>query len=99
MASCPRSPSAWIDKGLTRSSGSAPRREQPEGPRIRVPWISGPRSGVAICAMARLPSGIVTFCFTDVEGSTRLFRELGDEFPELLRRHHALVQDAFEAHG
>jgi len=31
-----------------------------------------------------LPSGLVTFVLTDMEGSTRLFRELGDVYPSLL---------------
>jgi class 3 adenylate cyclase len=31
-----------------------------------------------------LPSGTVTFLFTDVEGSTKLLRELGDAYADLL---------------
>ena len=42
---------------------------------------------------AALPSGIVTFLFTDVVGSTRLFQEHGSSFAELL----AGVQDAIRA--
>jgi class 3 adenylate cyclase len=35
-----------------------------------------------------LPSGTVTFLFTDVEGSTRLLEELGDEaYEEALLEH------------
>ena len=33
-----------------------------------------------------LPEGTVTFLFTDIEGSTALLRERGDEYPELLAR-------------
>jgi len=29
--------------------------------------------------MSQLPGGTVTFVFTDIEGSTRLLQELGDE--------------------
>src|SRR5712691_6962622 len=43
--------------------------------------------------MAELPTGIVTFLFTDIEGSTRLLQELGDhyaavhdEYAEIMRR-------------
>ena len=46
-----------------------------------------------------MPTGTVTFLFTDVEGSTRLVRELGDEYEALLDRHHRLVSEAFETHG
>lgn len=35
-------------------------------------------------AAAPLPAGMVTFTTTDIEGSTRLFRELGERYVELL---------------
>ena len=38
---------------------------------------------------APLPSGVVTFAMTDIEGSTRLFRELGETYVELLATHQA----------
>jgi predicted ATPase/class 3 adenylate cyclase len=44
-----------------------------------------------------LPTGTVTFMFTDIEGSTRLLQSLGDRYPSLLARHHALVRAALEA--
>ena len=47
----------------------------------------------------RLPSGTVTFVFTDVEGSTRLFRLLGDSFVPLLDAHHAILRREIEASG
>ncbi|HEX9549104.1 MAG TPA: adenylate/guanylate cyclase domain-containing protein, partial [Acidimicrobiales bacterium] len=48
---------------------------------------------------AQLPSGTVTFCFTDIEGSTRLIRRLGDRYAELSERHVALMREAWEAHA
>ena len=45
----------------------------------------------------RLPSGTVTFLFTDIEGSTRLFRLLGDSFPPILEAHHRILRSAIEA--
>jgi predicted ATPase/class 3 adenylate cyclase len=42
-----------------------------------------------------LPAGIVTFVFTDIEGSTRLFRRLGDRYAELLDRHHEVLRDVW----
>jgi predicted ATPase/class 3 adenylate cyclase len=47
----------------------------------------------------RLPSGIVTFVFTDIEGSTRLLRQLGARYEEVLLRHRALVGTAVAAHA
>lgn len=38
-------------------------------------------------AEAGLPSGLVTFLFTDIEGSTRLFSDLGDRYVDVLDRH------------
>jgi len=49
--------------------------------------------------MSALPTGTLTFLFTDIEGSTRLLRELGDRFGPLLERHQALVREGFGRHG
>jgi class 3 adenylate cyclase/tetratricopeptide (TPR) repeat protein len=48
--------------------------------------------------MAELPSGAVTFLFTDIEGSTQLVRELGDRYAEMLFGHQELLRSAFAAH-
>jgi predicted ATPase/class 3 adenylate cyclase len=45
------------------------------------------------------PSGIVTFLFTDIEGSTRLWDERPDEMQEALARHDATLRDVIESHG
>jgi predicted ATPase len=47
-----------------------------------------------------LPSGTVTFLFTDVEGSTRLLHELGDEgYAEALAAHRRVLREALEHHA
>ena len=47
-----------------------------------------------------LPSGTVTFLFTDVEGSTRLLQELGaEDYAEALAEHRRIVREAFTSHG
>jgi predicted ATPase len=47
-----------------------------------------------------LPSGTVTFLFTDVEGSTKLLEEIGDEaYDEALTKHRQIVREACAAHG
>ncbi|HET8651457.1 MAG TPA: adenylate/guanylate cyclase domain-containing protein [Gaiellaceae bacterium] len=46
-----------------------------------------------------LPTGTVTFLFTDIEGSTRLLDELGDEYAGLLAEHHRLMRQSFEPRG
>jgi predicted ATPase len=50
--------------------------------------------------MLELPTGSVTFVFTDVEGSTRLLDTLGPErYAEALADHRRLLRDAFGRHG
>ena len=47
----------------------------------------------------QLPRGFVTFVFTDIEGSTRMFRRLGDLYRSVLDDHRRLLRSAFIAHG
>ncbi len=49
--------------------------------------------------MNELPSGTVTFLFTDIEGSTRLWEAHPDAMRHALARHDAMVREAIEAHG
>ncbi|QNN54473.1 ATP-binding protein [Nocardioides mesophilus] len=49
-------------------------------------------------ASHRLPRGVVTLLFTDIEGSTRLLQRLGDAYGELLSTHHRLMRESFGAH-
>src|SRR5262245_36876357 len=49
--------------------------------------------------MPPIPTGTVTFLFTDVEGSTRLWQRHPEAMKGTLARHHALVQGAIESHG
>jgi len=52
-----------------------------------------------VTARRILPAGTVTFLFTDVEGSTRLLHELGDEYAAVLAEHRRALRGAFAAHG
>src|SRR5438094_6426815 len=45
------------------------------------------------------PSGTVTFLFTDIEGSTRLWATQHDAMRSSLARHDALLRECIEAHG
>jgi class 3 adenylate cyclase len=50
--------------------------------------------------MADLPTGTVTFLFTDIEGSTLLLQQLGSpRYAALLAEHHQLLRAAWAAHG
>src|SRR5215475_1621574 len=45
-----------------------------------------------------LPSGTVTFLFTDIEGSTKLSQQYPDAMPNLLARHNEILNQTIEAH-
>jgi len=47
--------------------------------------------------MGNLPSGTVTFLFTDIEGSTKLAQTHADKWESLRERHHAILKSAIEA--
>ncbi len=50
-------------------------------------------------SIRELPSGTVTFLFSDIKGSTGLLRELGDEYADLLQDHRRIFREAIDKHG
>jgi len=48
--------------------------------------------------MIEPPTGAVTFLFTDIEGSTRLVKQLRNDYGAVLRDHQRVLRGAFEAH-
>jgi class 3 adenylate cyclase len=40
-----------------------------------------------------LPAGTVTFLFTDIEGSTRLLRQLGEDYGLLVSQHRRVMRE------
>lgn len=67
------------------AEGAAPR------PRSGRPRRSASRDG-------RLPAGLVTFVMADIEGSTRLFHELGDGYLPLLEQYREVLGRACRQH-
>ena len=49
--------------------------------------------------MSSLPGGTVTFLFSDIEGSTRLLQELGDDYARVVEDHRRIMRRAMEGHG
>src|SRR5436190_15855517 len=45
-----------------------------------------------------LPHGVVTFLFTDIQGSTQLLHRLGDDYAGVLQTHRLLLREAFARH-
>jgi class 3 adenylate cyclase len=52
-----------------------------------------------LALMSGLPSGTVTFVFSDIEGSTALLKALGDRYGEVLSTHRRMMRDCFNAAG
>jgi class 3 adenylate cyclase/tetratricopeptide (TPR) repeat protein len=49
--------------------------------------------------MTDLPTGTVTFLFTDIEGSTQLLKRLGRRYGEALADHRRILRTAVREHG
>jgi predicted ATPase/class 3 adenylate cyclase len=43
-----------------------------------------------------LPSGTITFLFTDIQGSTQLWQQYPADMPQALQRHHAILRQSIE---
>src|SRR5262249_12596626 len=52
-----------------------------------------------LCPVSSLPSGTVTFLFTDIEGSTALLRELGDRYADVLGRERSILRETLTDAG
>src|SRR5919201_75172 len=48
---------------------------------------------------AELPSGTVTFLFTDIEGSTSLLKQLRDRYGDVLAEHQRLLRHSVRLQG
>jgi hypothetical protein len=48
---------------------------------------------------APLPSGTLTFLFSDIEGSTEILERIGGEYGGMLSRYDGLVRSAVTTHG
>src|SRR5690348_7500660 len=56
-------------------------------------WHDGVRRAI-ILLVRNLPTGTVTFLFTDIEGSTRLLHELGERYADVLAEHRRTLRNA-----
>jgi predicted ATPase/class 3 adenylate cyclase/DNA-binding SARP family transcriptional activator len=62
------------------------------------PDLGWERTSRSSSVSSELPTGTVTFLFTDLEGSTRLWQEHPDTMGEALARHDAILRDTVESH-
>jgi len=59
-----------------------------KGTTARVPWSGSP-----------MPTGTVTFLFTDIEGSTLLWEQHPMAMQAAVARHDTLLREPIEQHG
>ena len=69
-----------------------------DGIRHRRGIMHQPRRDLPGGAVPELPSGTVTFLFTDLEGSTRLWEQHPGAMPAALERHDGILRDAVDRH-
>src|SRR6266545_7043892 len=97
--------SAMTTSAPARPSVSASSRPRPREPPVTS--ATRPDRSISSAILAHhdamqpdLPSGTVTFLFTDVAGSTKLLHELGAEaYAQALGEHRRILREAFNAHG
>ena len=73
---------AWLQHSVGAVAGVSSRRQPQEDRRSALP----------------LPTGTLTLLFSDIEGSTRLLEQLGDDFSNVLRLHRRIVRHAVAEH-
>lgn len=49
--------------------------------------------------MVQIPTGTVTFLFTDIEGSTQLLHRFGDRYSDILAEHQRIIRKGLAGHA
>jgi class 3 adenylate cyclase len=64
--------------------------------RLRASRVADSATTMPFEIMADLPTGTVTFLFTDIEGSTRLLQALGQKYRAVQEQHAQIMRDAIK---
>jgi class 3 adenylate cyclase/pimeloyl-ACP methyl ester carboxylesterase len=65
-----------------------------------IDFVGDPSADPKSQAQSAAPGGLVTILFTDMEGSTALTQQLGDDrAQDLVRQHNAVVREALKGHA
>src|SRR5215203_2967824 len=80
--------------GVGRFTGWIPSGSHSARSGLPSPLVSGDDVQVR-----ELPTGTVTFLFTDIEGSTRLLKRLGARYGELLAGHGRILRTVPQDHA
>src|SRR3954469_24280076 len=81
----------WLPSVSTMCGNTVVRQHE-----TRLPKGGG---GFTVSGRTELPSGLVTFMFTDIEGSTRLARMLGGTYGAVLGAHRTVIRNALRHFG
>jgi predicted ATPase/class 3 adenylate cyclase/DNA-binding XRE family transcriptional regulator len=84
---------------IAAALGNSPPGMPPESVAAPPPSSSTNTNEQAAFRLPDLPSGTVTFLFTDIEGSTRLLQQLGPRYADVLGAQQHILRTAFAAHG
>ncbi len=80
-----------LEAALRRGLATDPARR----PATPGELVEGLRTGLS----AALPTGVITFCLSDIEGSTELWEADPAAMAQALVRHDEIIADHVEAHG
>jgi LuxR family maltose regulon positive regulatory protein len=80
--------------GTPRRQQDATVGEPPDGRGVQP----APAADQAQPLFTALPSGTLTFCFTDIEGSSRLWEQHPQAMPPALARHDSILRTTILAH-
>ena len=86
-----------IELSKESRAGSVERTAIQDTPAPKLSSISLPP--VMANQMVSLPTGIVTFMFSDIEGSTQLWEMRPEAMRESVAQHHDILRRAIEAHN
>jgi predicted ATPase/class 3 adenylate cyclase len=87
---------ARVELGADRLA--PPAQSVARGAFVPTPALASQPVPTATPAIA-LPSGTVTFLFTDIEGSTQLWEQHPQAMPAAIERHNAILSAAIARHG
>jgi class 3 adenylate cyclase len=79
---------------LRRRRQAARQAAAPRAVAAQSPAADRPEPPPARAQIPELPTGTVTFLFTDIEGSTRLLQQLGGRYPAVRDEHAAILRRA-----
>jgi predicted ATPase/class 3 adenylate cyclase len=68
-------------------------------PALLAPSVSRHPGPATTRIIGSLPTGVVTFLLTDIEGSSRLWDEHADDMAKALARYEDLTEEVIEHHG